>query len=106
MNATYVLISIPFILLAAIAWVAAVLHVSSRKRFVTSTLVALMFMLVLTAVFDSVIVGMGLVGYDPELTSGILIWMAPIEDFTYTVAACLGLPGLWVLLNRERHDRG
>ena len=42
--------------------------------------------LVLTAVFDNVIIGVGLVAYDDALLSGVRIGIAPIEDFAYTVA--------------------
>lgn len=42
--------------------------------------------LVLTAVFDNVIIGVGLVAYDDDLISGVRIGVAPIEDFAYTIA--------------------
>lgn len=42
--------------------------------------------LVLTAVFDNVIISVGLVAYDDALLSGVRIGIAPIEDFAYTVA--------------------
>lgn len=56
---------------------------------------ALVLMLVLTAIFDNMIIGFGLVDYDPELISGVRIGVAPIEDFAYTVVAMIIVPVLW-----------
>lgn len=44
-----------------------------------------------TAVFDQLFTGLPIVFYDFSLTSGIKIWHAPIEDFSYTLAACIGI---------------
>lgn len=52
-------------------------------------------LLVLTAVFDNMIIGFGLVDYDPELISGIRIGLAPIEDFAYTVVAMVIVAVSW-----------
>ncbi len=57
--------------------------------------------LLLTAVFDNVMIAVGLVGYDAERISGIRIGVAPIEDFAYAVAAVLLLPALWHLTARR-----
>jgi lycopene cyclase domain-containing protein len=56
---------------------------------------ALIVMLVLTAVFDNMIIGFGLVDYDPALISGVRIGVAPIEDFAYTVLAMVVVPVVW-----------
>lgn len=57
--------------------------------------IALAVMLVLTAVFDNVIIGFGLVDYDPALISGARIGVAPVEDFAYTVVAMVVVPFVW-----------
>lgn len=59
-------------------------------------------LLVLTAVFDNVMISIGLVAYEPTLISGAFIGVAPLEDFAYAIAAVVGLPSLWVLLERRR----
>ena len=59
-------------------------------------------LLVLTAVFDNVLVGTGIVGYGADRISGVLIGVAPLEDFCYTVAAVVLLPSLWSLLGGYR----
>lgn len=63
--------------------------------------VTLVVLLVMTAVFDNVMIGVGLVGYDPALISGAKIGIAPLEDFAYAIAAVVLLPSLWVLLARR-----
>ena len=55
-------------------------------------------LLVATAVFDNVMISVGLVAYDRALIQGAFVGVAPVEDFAYTVAAVVGLPALWVLL--------
>lgn len=60
-------------------------------------------LLLVTAAFDNVMIGVGLVGYDPAKISGAFIGRAPLEDFAYPVAAALLLPSLWILLEpREK----
>lgn len=50
---------------------------------------ATLALLVITAVFDNVIIGIGIVAYDQQLISGLKIGLAPIEDFAYSLAAPL-----------------
>ena len=59
-------------------------------------------LLVATAIFDNVMISVGLVAYNDELVGGAFIGVAPLEDFAYTVAAVVGLPALWTLLERPR----
>ena len=61
----------------------------------------LVVLLLMTAVFDNIMIGIGLVGYDPALISGAFIGIAPFEDFAYALAAAVLLPSLWVLLERR-----
>jgi lycopene cyclase domain-containing protein len=58
--------------------------------------------LVLTAVFDNVMIALGLFGYNPEQISGAFLGLAPLEDFAYAVAAVVLLPCLWHLLGRRK----
>ena len=50
---------------------------------------ATLTLLIITAIFDNVIIGIGIVAYDPQLISGFKIGLAPIEDFAYSLAAPL-----------------
>ena len=69
-----------------------------RPNLLLKYALTLLVLLVFTAVFDNLIIGAGIVAYDPAKISGIMIGIAPIEDFAYTVAAVLVLPTLWGVL--------
>ena len=62
---------------------------------------------VLTAVFDTIMIDVGLYVFDPDKILGLYIWGAPLEDFAYAIAAAVGMPVLWVALGRRqtRQDR-
>ena len=64
-------------------------------------LAAAVVMLTLTLVFDNVIIGTGIVDYDPEKISGILLGFAPIEDFAYTLVALVLVPSLFNFLRSK-----
>ena len=71
-----------------------------------SVLLAGAVLLLMTAVFDNVMIGIGLVDYNPDLISGAFIGIAPLEDFAYAIAAAVLLPSLWALLpSRKERDR-
>jgi lycopene cyclase domain-containing protein len=96
---TYWLLNLPFLAIVAVVALAAILvGRAPRWRAVGVTAIVV---LVLTAVFDNVLVGTGIVGYDPALISGVFAGVAPIEDFAYAIAAIVLLPSLWVLLARR-----
>ncbi|WEO79004.1 lycopene cyclase domain-containing protein [Cryobacterium sp. SO2] len=73
---------------------------ASRRLYAASAL-ALVAVLVLTAVFDNIMIGVGLVAYDPALISGVFVGIAPVEDFAYPVAGALLLPAVWALLGGD-----
>ncbi|MEN9713830.1 MAG: hypothetical protein RLZZ164_494 [Actinomycetota bacterium] len=45
-----------------------------------------LILMLMTALFDNIIVATGIVAYDESKLSGIKIIFAPIEDFGYTLA--------------------
>lgn len=63
-------------------------------------------LLSLTAVFDNVIIGLDIVRYGHEHLTGLYLGLAPLEDFSYSLAAVLLLPAAWHLLRRRRVERG
>jgi lycopene cyclase domain-containing protein len=75
---------------------------ADRGRMLGAFGITLAVLLVLTAVFDNVMIGVGLVGYDPALISGAFVGIAPLEDFAYAMAAVLLLPSLWLLLGARQ----
>lgn len=84
------------VVLIAIAAVVAFLLRRYWKR--SAMLWAGLVLTVMTAVFDNLIIGTGIVAYESSKISGFMIGLAPIEDFSYTLAGLLILPGLWNLL--------
>jgi lycopene cyclase domain-containing protein len=90
------------IFLGAVVLIALATLATRRAPKWVAVLIAAGILLVLTAIFDNVMIGIGLVGYDRALISGIFIGRAPLEDFAYTVAAAVLLPSLWTLLGRKR----
>ncbi len=97
---TYTLLNLVF--LAAVALVALAAVLVRRSPNWRAVGAAAVLLLTLTAIFDNVIIGTGLVDYDEALISGVRIGLAPIEDFAYTVAALVLLPAVWELLPRRR----
>jgi lycopene cyclase domain-containing protein len=90
------------IFLGAAALVAGTAVVVRRPPAAASVLLGLGALLVMTAVFDNVMIGIGLVGYDAGLISGAFIGLAPLEDFAYAIAAAVLLPSVWCLLGGRR----
>jgi lycopene cyclase domain-containing protein len=99
---TYWLINLPFLALAAV--VAGLAWGRGRKVQAAPWLVAVVVMMVLTAIFDNAIIGFGLVDYDDALISGIRVGFAPLEDFAYTLAAVMIIPSLWHLFEPREKD--
>ena len=56
---------------------------------------ATVFMLLMTLVFDNLIIGSGIVDYDYSKSSGIRLSLAPIEEFAYTLVALVLVPSLF-----------
>lgn len=95
--ATYLLINVLFVIMTAIC-LRMRLKRPSKKWWVM-----LLALLVLTAVFDSMLVYFSVIDYAPEKILGIRIGYAPIEDFFYAVYAAMIVPFIW---NRrgEKHE--
>ncbi len=94
--------SLNAIFLAIAAVVALVALLTRRAPRWLAVLLAAGILLILTAVFDNVMIAIGLVGYDSALISGVFIGRAPVEDFAYTIAAVVLLPSVWMLTERGR----
>lgn len=87
--ATYLVLNLVFmVIVGLIAGVRA--RRPSRALMVTCAA-----LLLLTAVFDNVIVGLSIVDYDPAKILGLKIGYAPIEDFMYAIFAVILVPVLW-----------
>ncbi|MES2169808.1 MAG: lycopene cyclase domain-containing protein [Actinomycetota bacterium] len=85
-----------------VAVVVVAIFAAVRARPWIAVAITLGILIVVTAAFDNVMIGVGLVGYDRAKISGAFIGIAPLEDFAYAVAAAVLLPSLWVLLSPRR----
>lgn len=74
--------------------------IKSRYQCFTAPIV-LLPMLLLTAVFDNLIVASGIVAYDESKLLGIKILTVPVEDFAYTIVAVLLIPAIWKAMNKK-----
>lgn len=106
---TYLLLSCAFMAVAALTalWALAVHRRSAADAPFSWTAVAAagLGLLVLTAVFDNLMIWAGLFTYADKQISGVRLGLAPVEDFSYPVAAVILLPALWVLLGHLGAER-
>ncbi|MBD8024303.1 lycopene cyclase domain-containing protein [Microbacterium gallinarum] len=99
---TYALIVLPFAVVTAAVVAATARRPRFGRRMAASGLAAAALIL-LTAVFDNLMIAAGLFTYPSEHLSGLRIGLAPIEDFSYAVCAAFLLPAVLTLLTpKER----
>jgi lycopene cyclase domain-containing protein len=103
---TYLALAAPFVAASAILFVVALVLRPPRRpaKWWAAWVTALVMLFVLTAVFDNVMIAIGLMHYAPERISGLRIGAAPLEDFAYPLAALLLLPALWMLFAGRRRS--
>lgn len=105
---TYLVLSAGFIAITVVvACVAAKVRGESIPlgRLPASIAAAAAALVLLTAVFDNIMIAVGLFSYASHVISGLRLGLAPIEDFAYPLAAVILLPSLWVLLEPLRSHR-
>lgn len=90
---TYALLTLPFLVLAAAVALSTIRLPRFGRRMAASGLAAAGLIL-LTAVFDNLMIAAGLFTYPEEHLSGLRVGLAPIEDFSYPLAAAFLLPAL------------
>lgn len=101
---TYALIVVPFLVVTAIVTLATWTRPRFPERMRASVLAALA-LCVLTAVFDNLMIAADLFTYPEDLISGIRLGLAPIEDFSYPIAAAFLVPAIRTLLTaRDERD--
>jgi lycopene cyclase domain-containing protein len=103
---TYAVLSLLFLGVAAVVLVVALTVAPDRARLVRRwwlpALLAALVVLVLTAVFDNLMIGAGFMTYANAHISGARLGLVPLEDFSYPLAALLLLPAVWLLARRRR----
>lgn len=86
---TYLFLNITFMIVVFIA-----MRMKFRRPSRT-IIVTLVVLLVLTAVFDNVLIQLSFVAYDTTKILGVYIGSAPIEDFMYAILAIMIVPAVW-----------
>lgn len=94
---TYLLLNFVFTLVAAF-----VVWALRKKLKFGSALWTLVALLATTLVFDNMIVGFGIVAYDPNQILGLKLGFAPIEDFGYAVVAAFLVPAVFRFFGPRR----
>jgi lycopene cyclase domain-containing protein len=102
---TYLLVSLVFLAIAAVVLGIALWLAPDRARLVQrwwpSILIAGIALAVLTAVFDNLMIGSGLMRYGKDTISGVRLGVVPVEDFAYPLAGLMLLPALWLLFRKK-----
>ncbi len=93
---TYLLMNVIFLVCIV------VLFFNYIKKPTKQWLITLGILLLLTAVFDSIIIWAGIVGYDPHKILGLYVGLAPIEDFFYAILAAVIVPAFWNLFDKRK----
>jgi len=109
---TYLLMSLPFVGAGAVVFLAGAVNARRRgsaRRYVSTWAATTTALLILTAVFDNVMMAAGFFDYGAEEISGVRFGLMPLEDFLYPFAGALLLAGTWQLLGgvggrKERTD--
>ena len=81
------------LLFAWIAWAVLRRNIMALQR--RPVWLAMALVLALTLIFDNVIIGLGIVSYDPQRIIGARIGLAPVEDFAYAVVGAFLIPAIW-----------
>ncbi|AKK10053.1 lycopene cyclase domain-containing protein [Corynebacterium uterequi] len=95
---TYVLMSLPFLALAAGLWWR---RRRSYARQSAVTAVVLLVVTVLTIVFDNLMIYAGNVAYGSAHNLGLYLGLMPVEDLFYPLVATLIITAFW---KGDRHD--
>ena len=98
---TYALLIVPFAL-ATLAVTLATIRRPDFGRRMAACAVAAVVLVLLTAVFDNLMIAADLFTYPVENISGLRIGLAPLEDFSYPVCAAFLVPAVFTLLPSRR----
>ena len=95
--ATYLVLN-----LVVLAAVIAILKLRGALVWNRAMTITLAVLLATTAIFDSLIVAMGIVQYDATQILGVTVGAAPVEDFFYAALAALLIPATWNALKKGK----
>jgi lycopene cyclase domain-containing protein len=95
---SYAGLAAAFLAVAVAVLVVVVVVRRPGRRWWLATGLSAVALLVLTVVFDSLMIAADLFRFDEEALSGLTLLLAPVEDLAWPVAAVAVLPALWLLL--------
>lgn len=101
---TYAGLALVFVGLSAAVAVAVAVVRRLPGRWWVTTAVTVAALLVLTVVFDSLMIISDLFRFDESSLLGVHLWRAPVEDLAWPLAAGLLLPALRELLDPRETD--
>lgn len=93
---TYIILNAVFIG-AALLWLLINKPALSYKKVLATVAILLVF----TAVFDAVLIGLDIYTYDYSKTLNIKLGNVPVEDFFYAIMAGILVPAVWVVLGKK-----
>ncbi|MCS4490567.1 lycopene cyclase domain-containing protein [Corynebacterium sp. ES2794-CONJ1] len=85
----YTLISVPFVLGAGVMWW------RSEHRNIKELGIVTALLLILTAIFDNLMIWAKLVAYGQDQRLGLHLGLVPVEDFFYPIVAALFIAAWW-----------
>ncbi|PZR54164.1 lycopene cyclase [Xylanimonas oleitrophica] len=95
---TYATMALPFLGLALATLATAAVLRRPDRRWWLATAATVVALVVLTIVFDNVMIAADLFRYDHSHLSGVRLGQAPVEDLAWPLVAGIGLPALALLL--------
>ena len=101
---TYALLAVVFVCGAGLLAVVAGRRVPSPGRWWSAVLATAAVLVVLTGVFDNLMIAADLFRYPGSALLGPRVVLAPVEDFAWPVFAALALPALWELVPAVRRS--
>ena len=102
----YTQLSLLIIAISAALGLVAIVVLRRQQRPIPfqSLMVCTLVMLVLTVIFDNLMIAVDLYRYPVENFSGLRLGLMPLEDLSYPLAVCLVLP-LWLTVLTSEETR-
>ncbi|GAC1387475.1 MAG: hypothetical protein NVS1B7_0980 [Candidatus Saccharimonadales bacterium] len=95
---TYLLMGLPFIMLTIVL---DLFILKTKVILMKKTWLVMVIIFVLTAAADQALTGLPIVQYNSQHMLGIHLGFVPIEDFSYVIAAVIGLGALHIHGNKH-----
>lgn len=94
---SYLILNLVFLLLIGVCLV-----VFTKQKPRNALWLTLIVLLVITALFDSLFIVLGIFEYEASKILNLFIWKAPVEDFAYTVASVFIVGLTWEYFEKKR----